>query len=234
MSVAEVKGELLAADASRGQPASLRAAGGLTLVCEGRSTPLDTGGLAVSHRLSGVARRLTLPDGAVFVTDDDDALEALLAAAGVRVGGRRIAFLEAMRPRMLALVTLLVVGILVSMRWGLPVAADAAARAVPASVEKMMGANSLDILDRLVLSPSRLDAERAAETQVLFSELRRAAGAAADLRLEHRAGGIIHANALALPGGPIVVTDELIDLAPSEDALAGVLAHEIAHVEEHH
>ena len=120
MSVPDVTGELLAAGASRGQPATLRAAGGLTLVREGRSTLLDTGGLAVSHRLSGVARRLTLPDGAVFVTADDDGLEALLAAAGVRVGGRRIAFLEAMRPRLIAVVTLLVAAILVSMRWEIP------------------------------------------------------------------------------------------------------------------
>ncbi len=234
MSVPDVTGELLAAGASRGQPATLRAAGGLTLVREGRSTLLDTGGLAVSHRLSGVARRLTLPDGAVFVTADDDGLEALLAAAGVRVGGRRIAFLEAMRPRLIAVVTLLVAAILVSMRWGLPIAADAAATLVPHGIEVAMGANSLDILDAVALQPSQLHAERAAETQVLFAELRRAAGAAPDLRLENREGFLIGANALALPGGPIIVTDELVDLAPSTDALAGVLAHEIAHVEEQH
>lgn len=41
-------------------------------------------------------------------------------------------------------------------------------------------------------------------------------------------------NAMALPGGRIMVYTGLITSAPSADALAGVLAHEVAHVEERH
>ncbi|QDV07946.1 TPR repeat-containing protein YfgC precursor [Planctomycetes bacterium Poly30] len=41
-------------------------------------------------------------------------------------------------------------------------------------------------------------------------------------------------NAMALPGGRIMVFKGLITAAPSADALAGVLAHEMAHVEERH
>lgn len=38
------------------------------------------------------------------------------------------------------------------------------------------------------------------------------------------------ANAYAAPGGFVFVTDGLLQLVPSEDALASVLAHEIAHI----
>lgn len=41
-------------------------------------------------------------------------------------------------------------------------------------------------------------------------------------------------NAFALPGGRMGVNTGLITRAPSVDALAGVLAHEMAHVEERH
>jgi predicted Zn-dependent protease len=41
-------------------------------------------------------------------------------------------------------------------------------------------------------------------------------------------------NAFAAPGGHIVIFDGLIQFAESPNALAGVLAHEIAHVLEHH
>lgn len=41
-------------------------------------------------------------------------------------------------------------------------------------------------------------------------------------------------NAFALPGGPIFVTRGLLALVRSEDELAGVLAHEIAHVAARH
>ncbi len=42
------------------------------------------------------------------------------------------------------------------------------------------------------------------------------------------------ANAFALPDGSIIVTDGLIDMAEHPDELAGVIAHEIAHVERNH
>lgn len=42
------------------------------------------------------------------------------------------------------------------------------------------------------------------------------------------------ANAFALPGGPMVVFTGLISKAPSPEALAGVMAHEIQHVQHRH
>jgi len=41
-------------------------------------------------------------------------------------------------------------------------------------------------------------------------------------------------NAAALPGGNIVIFEELLKESDSADELAGVLAHEIAHIEERH
>lgn len=41
-------------------------------------------------------------------------------------------------------------------------------------------------------------------------------------------------NAIALPGGVVVVTTALLKRAPGQEAIAGVLAHEIAHVTERH
>jgi len=50
-------------------------------------------------------------------------------------------------------------------------------------------------------------------------------------------GRAVHApmvNAFALPGGAIMVTDELIDLTRTPDELSAVIAHEAAHVEKRH
>jgi Zn-dependent protease with chaperone function len=46
--------------------------------------------------------------------------------------------------------------------------------------------------------------------------------------------GVSAVNAAALPGGRIVVLNGLIEEAGNADAVAGVLAHEIAHVRRHH
>jgi predicted Zn-dependent protease len=37
-------------------------------------------------------------------------------------------------------------------------------------------------------------------------------------------------NAFSTPGGHIFITKGLVDIVPSEDALAGIIAHELAHV----
>jgi Zn-dependent protease with chaperone function len=52
--------------------------------------------------------------------------------------------------------------------------------------------------------------------------------------LEFRAGGMIGANAFALPGGIMVVTDEIITLSKNDNEIIAVLAHELGHVKQRH
>ena len=52
-----------------------------------------------------------------------------------------------------------------------------------------------------------------------------------DVRVEFRAGEV---NAFALPGGIIVVFDELVELAGDDERVLGVLGHELGHVVHRH
>ena len=67
-----------------------------------------------------------------------------------------------------------------------------------------------------------------------FAALRRPPDAGHDYQILFRQGGEIGANALALPGGTIVVTDELVSLAGTAAGMMGVLAHEAGHVARRH
>lgn len=53
-------------------------------------------------------------------------------------------------------------------------------------------------------------------------------------QIEFHASDKIGANALAFPGGPIVITDELVKILGSDDYVLAIIAHEIAHIEERH
>jgi predicted Zn-dependent protease len=53
-------------------------------------------------------------------------------------------------------------------------------------------------------------------------------------RLEFRRAGTGAVNALALPGGTIVLLDGLVDFAGDGDAVLGVLGHELGHVVHKH
>jgi TonB family protein len=54
------------------------------------------------------------------------------------------------------------------------------------------------------------------------------------VRVEFRSLGGKYPNAFALPGGIIVVSDELVNLAGNDEELLAVLAHELGHVERRH
>jgi Zn-dependent protease with chaperone function len=54
------------------------------------------------------------------------------------------------------------------------------------------------------------------------------------VQLHFHAAPRLGANAFALPGGIIVLTDELLQRLPDDEVVLGVLAHELGHVRQRH
>lgn len=98
---------------------------------------------------------------------------------------------------------------------------------LPASVDARIGEAAHE---ELAMIGPRIDDPTVGETmRILASHLVPHADAGGfDVRIEVRESSIV--NAMALPGGRIVVTTGLLELAPGPDEVAAVLAHEIAHV----
>ncbi|CAB3821883.1 Beta-barrel assembly-enhancing protease [Achromobacter deleyi] len=197
--------------------------------------PLALRALHWSSRVGNAARRTTLPDGAVFETGDNDQVDLLEKALGRRRSAlvHRLEYLRA--PGLLVAVAITVI-FLVSLRWAIPWAGDVAAQLVPRSAEAHIGASVMDSLDNLGLGPTQLPVATRQAIQTVFDDLAAQADVpGGSLRLAFRRGGrTIGANALALPGGQVIVTDQLVALAKTPEDLAGVLAHEIGHVQHRH
>jgi Zn-dependent protease with chaperone function len=129
-------------------------------------------------------------------------------------------------------------------RWGTPWAATQLTRQVPLEWETGLSERALRDLDASWLKPSKVPPERQAALRARFDalaaqvgpELRRYPGYAPRLSLQFRSG--MGPNAFALPGGSIVMTDDMVAAAAKQnlpdDALVGVLAHEIGHVMHRH
>ncbi|MGZ5846801.1 MAG: M48 family metallopeptidase [Ramlibacter sp.] len=129
-------------------------------------------------------------------------------------------------------------------RWGTPWVAAQLTEHVPLAWEIGLSERGLHDLDTRFFQPSRLSPQRQQALRARFdvlagqlgTELRPSPGYAPPLRLAFRSG--LGANALALPGGQIIVTDGLVDTAARQhlpdDAIVGVLAHEIGHVAHRH
>src|SRR3954471_7973484 len=174
--------------------------------------------------------------------DDPAGWQQALAQAG-----HKESVAQGMQTRwsMFAAVLLVVVGLMLAFyRWGTPWAATQLTRKVPLAWETDLSQRFLHDLDASWLKSTRLPPEQQtalrarfeALTKNLPSGLRRYPDYQPQLVLHFRRG--MGANAFALPGGNIVMTDAIVELADKEqlgdEALAGVLAHEVGHVMHRH
>ena len=182
---------------------------------------------------------LYFADGARCEVAGAEPARALRDALGYRAT-RIVRFTQHTWAALLALV-LLVALILSAYIWGMPAAAMRIAATLPPSVDQSLGENALKALVASGrLRESRLSDEWQAE---VAHALRRVAPPDMRIRLMVRNSRSLGANAIALPGGTIVVTDQMVRLIAGKAGgfgegeraqLAGVLAHEIGHVRLRH
>ncbi|HVE48541.1 MAG TPA: M48 family metallopeptidase [Casimicrobiaceae bacterium] len=186
--------------------------------------------IAVSERFEHAPRMLGLPDGVTLEVPDP---QLRFAEALVSADVRESAVVRMQRAWPLVTLALLALVAAVALAYwkGLPIAAEAIVKVLPVSFERKLGDGALAALDRSRLRPSKLAAEQRARIAARFKESAAIVAPGVDTRLEFRSGMV---NAFALPGGTIVLFDELVELAKSDDAVLGVLGHELGHVANHH
>jgi Zn-dependent protease with chaperone function len=194
-----------------------------------RSCPLHQ--LRLSERSRHAVRRVTFPDGAYLEIDDNAAFERLLGASGQR-DGWVVRLQQSWRGALLA-GGACVLALLAGYQYLLPLAAGAAAAALPPAVERRLGDGVLAVLDARMFAPSQLPAARQRALRASFAALAPPLPGVPPWRLQFRASRI-GPNAFALPSGDIVLTDQMVALLDDEAALMGVLAHELGHLHERH
>lgn len=189
-------------------------------------------GVEVSARLGDTPRFLRFADGAKFETADNAAIDALLRERG---GHDWLHHLES-RLRYVALGVAVVVAFVWSLvHYGIPAFAERVAFALPAETARQLDRHVLAMLDEHLLEPSTLTPAERQRLERRFAAV--ISGVDPRYRIDvafRSAAGSIGPNALALPSGTVVFTDELVRLAANDDELLAVLAHEIGHVVRRH
>jgi Zn-dependent protease with chaperone function len=119
--------------------------------------------------------------------------------------------------------------------YGLPLAARGITAIVPHEVDAELGRAAFAQIDGLIMKPSRLSADRQARLREKFqaATARAYPDVRTPVRLEFRKSEI-GPNAFALPGGTMVMTDELVELVKDDEVILGVLGHELGHVMSRH
>lgn len=211
---------------------SLAVGGDLQIATDDGVLRYPTSQLQLAPRLARLPRTLRLPDGGHLELADDPLLDRWFAQpSAIESLAHR---LERHWPSAAAAGVLLVIGVVLFFWQGLPRAADSVARQIPVAVEHAIAEEVMRLVDRTMLDPSALPEADQARLREAFAALTEGLPRAADYSLEFRAGRAFGPNAFALPGGRVVVTDQLVELMEDDTLVVAVLAHEAGHHEQRH
>ncbi len=188
--------------------------------------------LRVSPRTGRAERFIALPNGGQFQCADHRFLDRL--PQEIQSEGA-VAWLEQRVAVALACVAVTISLLLAGYFYGLPAVAQRVAARVPIETERALGQQVLVWLDENKwFRPTKLDEDTRAVIRKGFNALSNGLPMERYYRLEFRDSPFIGANAFALPGGAIVITDQMVNVAESREEVLAVLAHEIGHVELRH
>ncbi|MBO9664778.1 M48 family metallopeptidase [Dokdonella sp.] len=188
--------------------------------------------LTVTPKLANVERTVEFGDGARLL---------LPASAPIDVWFPRRHRLEALvdrlerrAPAVAAAVLICVAALAIGAIWGVPRLADHIAATIPSGTEHSLGEHTLAQLDRFGLEPSALEQDRQDELYARFQNLLHGLDRGVADRIEFRDAPGIGANAFALPGGIVVVTDQLVHRLRDDREFDAVVAHELGHQQHRH
>ncbi len=207
-------------------------AAGLTVIAEDGETTYFTFAAMTARRSRDGSLRIERGNGSrheVLLLGDPKAIEEVNLYAPHLLGGWRLPSRKAAA----VVVVLLLVLVPAGYFWFYPLLVQSASGMVPAEVERKVGQAMLDAnapeknqcTDPVLNSAVQNLADRLATTLPPTRT---------QLRYHIVITDLASANAFPLPGGSIVLHRGMIVRAATPETLAGVLAHQIQHLESHH
>jgi Zn-dependent protease with chaperone function len=181
--------------------------------------------------LGNLPHEIRLPNGALVMVDNHHDLKSFF-------GNKKQLIYRLEKHTFFWLVALILVPIFlyVIIEKGVPAVAKAVTPLVPVQVLNKIDKQVMTVLDKTILDASQLDESEQVSLNSLLSNKRYSSTLLLDnYTMSYRHSETFGANAFALPGGSIVITDGLYTLLKDDqEALIAVLLHEIGHVEHRH
>ena len=147
---------------------------------------------------------------------------------------RKISWLEKFSLSRMVVLLLLLVAAVVLFRLAFESIESVAVSVFPRDWEERVGHRTYEKFKLLSFSDSELSAEIQNDMRASAYRMIEAAGLSRQPKIYFHSSGLLGPNAVAFPGGPIVVTDELVELLANPDEVLSVIAHELAHIELRH
>ena len=206
------------------------------VLIEGEALTLNTTieQLSIVPRLANTRRNIFLNDGSKLETDDNKAIDDLCRYFDKNIFHLLLHKLEKNWSYALIALIATIIFLWGSIEYAVPTTVKWAAKGIPYSIEQDIGERGLETLDKWLFSPSVIDKVEQIRLQKQFKILTASSKGKYHYQLLLRTSEYMGANALALPGGIIILTDSLFKLAENDQQIISVLAHEMGHIEHQH
>ncbi len=173
---------------------------------------------------------VNLPDIGLLRTTETDVIDAWFAH--LDLSGERNKKRVSPTTIGLAILGSIALAILLVFWLGLPWLARLAAEHIPTAWEKSLSSGTLSTLAADGFKPTSVSADEQKRYRTLFDAVAEGSSYSNPIILEFRSW--TDPNAFAIPGGVVVVTDQMLALMNTDDEFSAVMAHEIGHLEERH
>ncbi len=190
--------------------------------------------LKISPRVGSILRKIELEEGLIFTTKENSFVDEFL------IPKKNI--LHKLESSFILIILSISVTILLTFsffKWGVPYSSKKLAFMLPANFNVKISENALEALDEYLLKKTKLDDKKKKEILASFQKNVQPYIENKDFNIklnfrEWKMGKQSIPNALALPDGNIIITDELIRLSKNSEELNAVIYHEIGHIVNRH
>ena len=229
----EISGKLYLSGQSKSLPAVLLGFnGGFWLQSNSKEINLEVhpDKMIIQAPVGSLPYKILLAEGHLFEAENNQETKEFLECCEKPNAESWLGYLEQKKTVIFIGIIMMAALVITVPRYILPWAGDQVANWIPHSWLMMAGDKTLAILDESFFSPSELALQ---DQEKLTHEFNRMASLVLKdqtARLVFRQSEEIGPNAFALPGGVVVLTDELVEIAEDQAGVIGVLAHELGHV----
>jgi Zn-dependent protease with chaperone function len=229
----EISGWLFEKRSARKQNAilCLKEGGILSVKVGEQEKSCNTRMVEFSDRIGNMQRTITLPDGSLFESPDNESIDELLSTMSLKRKASLLHMLESKKKAFALVLLIFFFCIYAAKTFVIPFASKKAAFAVPDPVLVQISVKVITLIDENYVSTSTLPNDK---KKVFRAHFKKLLPAGQKGQLLFRKGNAIGANAFALPDGTVIITDELILMSKHDHEIAAVLAHEIGHAVHRH
>ena len=177
-------------------------------------------------------KSIFLENGSLFVTKEElNAIDLKLLIPKTELILKN---LDKFRLKSVVIILLTIIVLVISYRFLFISFSSTLVYFFPYKWEQKIGEATYRTLSSTILEKSEIKEKRITEIKDKSQKIFKHSGLYKNPEIKFNKSNILGPNALALPGGPIIITDDLVELLKDDDLILSVIAHELAHIKERH